>query len=80
MAQEQKKEANMFTDWDGNGSNHDLFDDMMDLNVVNETNRSRKSAGGNKQGGCGGSCLVMLITFPLWVPVALIMNAMGLVK
>lgn len=72
----------MFFDWNGNGSKDDLFDDMMDLHMLNEMDkRSKGSDGGNNnQGCCGGNCLVMLVTLSFWAPVVLILNAVGIIK
>ena len=62
--------------------NDDLFDDMMDLHMLDEMSKNSKSAGGsnNNQECCGGICILMPITLPLWAPVALILNAAEIIK
>ena len=62
--------------------NDDLFDDMMDLHMLDEMSKSSKSSGesNNNQECCGETCILMPITLPLWASVTLILNAAGIIK
>jgi hypothetical protein len=65
----------MFIDWNGNGKKDDLFDDMMDMDMIYQIEKEDE----RKKGG-SSSCLILLITLPVWAPVALIMKAVGNIR
>ena len=59
--------------------NDDLFDDMMDLHMLDEMSKSSGESNNNQE-CCGGTCILMLITLSLWPTVTLILNAAGIIK
>ncbi|GEM_PF-3942468 len=70
-----------FLDWNGNGSKNDLMDNLMDMHMLDEMDKgSNGSRRNNNNGCCGGTCLMVMIMIPVWAPVALIMNALGIIK
>lgn len=71
----------MFCDWNGNGKKDDMFDDSIDWYIMNEENENNSNGKGGCCGGCcGGLFLLLLVTLPVWAPVALTLNAAGIIE
>lgn len=70
----------MFFDWNGNGEDDDLFDDMLDLALLDEMENDNKISSSNNGSRNSGSCLAMLITMPIWIPLTLILTFLGVIK